>query len=135
MGAPPVSPDAQMGEATRDDPAAGEGSRDVAAGGAVLLGAPQPGQECWHPPTGQTLAESVWTSSTGDDMLGMNEKPGGAWGGEMPGLDPLHHPHMLLVRQEFRAQREESSGAFPCLASHPAHPSTSYLLQIVQAGP
>lgn len=53
----------------------------------------------------------------------------------MPGLDPLHHPHMLLVRQEFRAQREESSGAFPCLASHPAHPSTSYLLQIVQAGP
>lgn len=41
-----------------------------------LLRAPQLGQGCWHLPTGQISAESVWTSSTGDDMLGMRGEQG-----------------------------------------------------------
>lgn len=73
-------------------------------GGAVLLRAPQLVQSCCHLPTRQSLAESIQISSTGDDALGLNEEPEGAWVGEMPNLDPLHHPHKLLIRQELTAQ-------------------------------
>jgi len=96
-------------------------------GGAVLLRAPQLGQRCCHLPTSQSLAESVLTRSTGDDALELNEEPEGAWVGEMPNPDPLHHPHMLLIRQELTAQWGGTSRAFLLLGSHSAHLSTSLI--------
>lgn len=90
----------------------------------LLLTAPQPGQGCWHLPTGQISAESVRTSSSNDDILGMRGEQAGAWGGEMPGLGPLHHPHTLLLRQDRRAQWDKTKKAFPHLASHHARSGT-----------
>lgn len=42
----------------------------------------------------------------------------------MPSLDPLHHPHVLMFRQEQTAHWDETKGAFPHLGSHPSQLST-----------
>lgn len=86
----------------------------------LLLGAPQPGQGSWHLPTRQISSGSVQTSSTGDDMLGMRREQAGTWERVMPYLDPLHHPHTLLFRQEQTVQWDKTKWAVHHLASHPS---------------